>query len=462
MFLHINDILNILYKKSILDNIPINGISIDSRTIKCGEVFFALKGVHYDGHLFIKEAIQKGASAIICSNKYNCEYNNTTLFPLIIKIEDPLVALGKVANKYRSKFTSTKIIAITGSNGKTTTKDMLFEILKTNGKTIASKKNFNNRIGLPISMFNLNYNIKYAVFELGSSLCGEIKLLTNILNPDIGLITNIGDTHLESFISSNGVFLEKKSLFDNMKKKSIRIINNDDKFLKLLNNKYRTMTFSLNNTADVYVKNIKFNFNATSFVLCYKNKQVNIKIATKERFNILNALAASSCAICLGISLKNIKYGLEKFILPPMRMERLITRQGLILINDAYNANPSSMKEAITSVIETYSKKKIYLILGDMLELGPKANKYHFELGMFINSKKNIAAVYLLGIFSLYIKQALRITNVFHFHDKINLLNKLKITPIDNNSVLFFKGSRLVQMETLYINIVKLYFCKIN
>jgi UDP-N-acetylmuramoyl-tripeptide--D-alanyl-D-alanine ligase len=456
MHLYINDILTIFYKKSIVNNIPIKGISIDSRTIRRGEVFFALKGKHYDGHMFIKEAINKGAVAIVCSNKFNFKVSSKSTF--IIKIDDTLIALGQVANQYRNKFTKTKIIGITGSNGKTTTKDMLFEILRITGKTIASKDNCNNRIGLPMSIFNLDYDIKYAVFELGSSLCGEIKTLANILNPDIGLITNIGCTHLESFTSDNGVFIEKKALFDNMKKNSMRIINNDDKFLRLINNDSNTMTFALTNIADIYVKNIKFNFNETNFVLCYQDSKINIKIATIEKFNILNALAASSCAICLGIPLKSIKYGLEKFMLPPMRMEKVVTRRGVILINDAYNANPSSMKESINSVLKIYSRKKIYLILGDMLELGPKADKYHFALGNFLNSKHNIEAIYLFGSLSLYIKKAVHIKNVFHFNNKKKLLNKLQVTLIDDKSVLFFKGSRLMQMETLYIKCCKFLF----
>jgi UDP-N-acetylmuramoyl-tripeptide--D-alanyl-D-alanine ligase len=459
MILYINDLLTILHNKPIMIDIPIKGISIDSRTIQRGEVFFALNGKHYDGHKFIKEAMKKGALAIVYSKEYQYTISQKNIF--FIKTYDTLVALGKLANYYRKKFTNTKIIGITGSNGKTTTKEMLFKILRTYGKTIASKNNFNNRIGVPLSIFSLDYNVKYAVFELGSSLFGEINLLSKMLDPDVGLITNIGLTHLKSFRSYSGVFQEKKALFDNMKTNSTIILNQDDEFLKTINkhNSHcdKLITFSLKNSAaDVYIKHIKYYYNTTKFVLCTKGETVQITLATRVKFNILNALAASTCAIHLGIPFKNIRYGLESFIFPKMRMETFTSKNGLILINDSYNANPSSMKEAVNSVLRIYNGKRIYLILGDMLDLGEKEKDYHFELGKFLDSKKNIESIYLLGNLSIYIYKALYNNHALHFFTPNTLFNKLKHIPANNNTVFFFKASRLIHMEEIYLNFCKL------
>jgi UDP-N-acetylmuramoyl-tripeptide--D-alanyl-D-alanine ligase len=450
---YLKELIPAINAKSVIGDtgILIKGVSIDSRTTKRGEVYFALQGNRYDGHDFINQAIQKGASSIVCSrNDINLGKSFTKVLS-IIKTEDTLVALGKLAKTYRSKFKNIKILGITGSNGKTTTKEILTSILSLRGETISNEGNLNNRVGLPLSIFNLTKSAKYAVFEMGTSLRGEIEILSDIVKPDLGVITNIGFSHLETFLSTGGVFKEKRVLYENVKENGCAVINNDDEYLKTISNvgNRKIITFALDTDADVYAKNITLYQDKAVFDLFYKKIFVRVLMLQKGRFNIANALAAASCAIGLGFCLEEIKKGIEKFTPPKMRMETLTTSCGVVLINDAYNANPSSAKQAIQAVIESYCGKEINLVLGDMLELGSKSLDYHFELGKFISSQ-NVKSVNLYGKMSLAAKEALSAKNVFYSKDLDALLANLKQLPTGNNSVFLFKASRGMKLEDAY------------
>jgi UDP-N-acetylmuramoyl-tripeptide--D-alanyl-D-alanine ligase len=426
------------------------GVSIDTRTIKKGEAYFALQGKHYDGHNFIKEAVSKGAAAIIYSDeKYDS--SNFKNSAAAIKVKDTLTALGNFAKAYKAKFKDIKIVGITGSNGKTTAKEILVSILSLKGKTLSNKGNFNNRIGLPISLFNLTSDAKYAVFEMGTSLFGEIKILADILRPNIGAITNIGYSHLETFLSPSGVFEEKKVLFDFIENSGFAVVNNDDTLLKTISfdSNFKVKTFALNAKADVFAKNIMLFNDRVEFKLFHKNDFIQISMRSKGVFNVSNALCASASALSFGFSLAEIKSGIENFIPPKMRMETVTTKTGAILINDAYNANPSSMKESILAVKQIYPDKNICLVLGDMLELGEKSDSYHRGLGKFIASQ-NINSVYLLGEITSHTKAALANRNVFHSLNSDDILNKLNENRADKNTVFLFKASRGMKLEIIF------------
>ena len=450
---HLKELICALHGKFITGdpNLLIKGISIDSRTIKKGEAYFAIKGSRYNGHDFINEAIDKGAVAVVYSEDIINSIKSFSKFPLLVETNDTLIALGELAKAHRSKFQNTKIVGITGSNGKTTTKEMLTSILGKKGKTLSNQGNFNNRIGVPLSVLQLTSDTEYAVFEMGTSLHGEIKILSDIVNPDVGLITNIGFSHLEIFTSPEGVFKEKNDLFDNVKKSGCIVINNDNNFLKTIQNivSQRIITFAIDNVADVYVKNIELCSNKTDFDLFYKGNSVKISMHAIGRFNVENALAAASCAIGLGFSLDKIKEGIEIFIPPKMRMETLITSSGVVLINDAYNANPSSTKQAIQTVLQCYAGKKINLVLGDMLELGDKSEDYHFELGTFI-ANQNINSVSLVGNMMVNTKNAIENKDVFYSDNPDNLLRHLEKISVDENSLFLFKASRYMKLEEIY------------
>jgi UDP-N-acetylmuramoyl-tripeptide--D-alanyl-D-alanine ligase len=434
-------------------NILVKGISIDSRTILKDEIYFAIEGKNYDGHDFISDAISKGACVVVYSKDSYFDRCVNANKIVMLKTTNTVVTLGEAARAYIKKFKNIKKVAITGSNGKTTTKEMLSSILKTKGKTLSNKGNYNNRIGLPLSIFNLTSDVEYAVFEMGTSVFGEIKILSDIVKPQVGVITNIGFSHIEAFKCLNGVLKEKINLFYSINENDVIVINDDDENLRNLSNKElknrKIIKYSLQTVnSDVYARDIRVSQNKINFTLCYNNKSEDIFIHANGIFNVLNALAATSCSIALGIPLIDIKAGLESFVPPKMRMDTVITSNGYVLINDAYNANPSSAKASIEAVLELYPDKQINLVLGDMLELGKDSDEFHFELGKFINSK-NINSISLLGDKSLNMMNAITNKNVFYARNKESLLFHLKTFP-KNNSVFLFKASRGMELEKIY------------
>ncbi|MDR1122647.1 MAG: UDP-N-acetylmuramoyl-tripeptide--D-alanyl-D-alanine ligase [Endomicrobium sp.] len=434
-------------------NLLVDGVSIDSRTIHKGEAYFAIKGKRYDGHNFIKEVVNKAASVIVYSNKNLKSFARFSKFPAMVKTDNTIVALGKFAKYYREKFKNVSVVGITGSNGKTTTKEILFSILNNKGKTLSNKGNFNNKIGLPLSVFNLTSQCQYAIFEIGTSLYGEVEILSSILMPDIAVITNIGFSHLEAFISPEGVFKEKKVLFEKVKENGCLVINNDDRFLRTIIDvvgRRKIITFGLNCQADVTAENIKLFPNQTVFNIYFNKESLEIFMPVCAKFNIYNALSAGACALGLGLSLRDIKAGIESFSHPKMRMEVVYVKNGGVLINDTYNANPSSMRNSIDAVLQSYPCKNVNLVLADMLELGNKSDEYHFELGKFIRDKK-INSVNLFGDIIFNTKIGLGDNkNVFYSKSLDEFLNNLKNIDIDENSVFLFKGSRGMKLEKIF------------
>ncbi|MDR3195439.1 MAG: UDP-N-acetylmuramoyl-tripeptide--D-alanyl-D-alanine ligase [Endomicrobium sp.] len=433
-------------------NLLVEGVSIDSRTIRKGEAYFAIKGKRYDGHDFIKEVVDKEASAIVYSSDNLKHFTSFSKFPSMIKTDDTLAALGKFAKCYRRKFKNVSIVGVTGSNGKTTTKEILFSILNQKGKTLSNKGNFNNRIGLPLSIFNLTSQYQYAIFETATSLYGEIEILSDILMPDVAAITNIGFSHLDTFVSPEDVFKEKKYLFENVKENGCIIVNTDDKFLKTIKDGggRKIITFGADSSADVTAENIKLFPDQTVFDICFNKESLEVFMPARGKFNAHNALCAAACAVGLGLSLKDIKTGIELFVPPKMRMETVSAKNGAILINDAYNANPSSMRNSIDAVLQSYPDKKVNLVLADMLELGDKTDEYHFDLGKFIGDKK-INSVNLFGNIIFNTKTGLGDKkNVFYSKNSDELLNNLKNIDIDKSSVFLFKGSRGMKLEEIF------------
>ncbi|AKL97676.1 UDP-N-acetylmuramoyl-tripeptide--D-alanyl-D-alanine ligase [Endomicrobium proavitum] len=431
--------------------LSVKNISIDSRTVKKGEVFFAIKGENYDGHNFIGEAVSRGASAIVCSQYDIGLVKPFPSFPAVVKVDDTVIALGDLAKAYRKRFKDIKIVGITGSNGKTTTKEILSSILNTQGKTVSNKGNFNNRIGLPLSILNLTSDVKYGVFELGTSVKGEIKILSDILCPDIAIITNIGCSHLETFVNPEGVYEEKKALLDAIAGWSFAVVNKDDEYLKnaVAAGGAKIISFAIANNADVTAKNISLRSGGQLFELHYGKGFVYVNMPSKGKFNVLNALGASAAALGLGCSLEDVKKGIENFKAPAMRMETIVTKRGVTLINDAYNANPSSVRESINAVLEAYPSSEINLVLGDMLELGENSALYHKELGKFISDKK-IKSVYLAGEMSFYTKESAGKKVVFYCGKSSDLFAALKKSGANKKSVFLFKGSRGMKLENTY------------
>lgn len=435
-------------------DICINKIGIDSRIIDKDSLFFAIKGKNLDGHDFIKDVVEKKVSGVIYSDD-GIQINYSPFQPVFIKVQNTSVALELVSKMYKSKFTDLKTVAITGSNGKTTTKEMLASILKQRAKTLNNQGNFNNRIGVPLTVFNLTYDTKYAVFELGTSEFGEIKALTNIVTPDYAIITNIGSSHLEFFKNQENVLQEKMQIIDGLNNNGTVALNIDNPHLKSIVNHIskKVITFGFSTDADIYAKNIKLDTDTPLFDVFINGTFETFEIPVKGKFNILNALGAISIATAMGFSINEIKQGLKTFSPPKMRMQSVKLDNGAIVINDAYNANPSSMKESISSLEQSYPNKDIILVLGDMLELGENSEQYHREIGELINKIQSVTAVYLFGAQSKYIKNAILNKKTDYFDNRDLLLQDLK-KYLKNNSLVLFKASRGIKLDIIYDKLI--------
>ena len=347
------------------------GISIDSRTIKEGELFIALTGARFDGHYFIDEALKKGTGAIV---------NYPPVIPVrgknIIHVNNTLKALQVIA-RYRRLSRQAKVIGVTGTNGKTTTKEMISAILADNHNVLISRGNLNNQIGLPLCLTELDDH-DIAILEMGASRPGDIMELSDIARPDVGVITNIGPAHLEGFGSLDMVRDTKLELLNFV---NAVVVNSDDPRINdISSDGRRVITFGLNQKADVRADCILHEEGGIRFRLHLKEgPSTDITLRVFGLFNLYNALAAISVSRLFNIPLKDVRASLEKFSGVPMRFE-LKELKGAMVLSDLYNANPASMEEAIKELIRLRRGRAV-AVLGDMLELGSYGEEAHRKLG---------------------------------------------------------------------------------
>jgi len=443
------------------ENKKIENISIDTRTIKDKDVFFAIVGKSLDGHNFIPEAINKKASVIVYS-KDNTDTSNK--FVCFIKVKDTALALEQNAKNYKAKFKNLFTVAITGSNGKTTTKELITAILKQQGNTLNNQGNFNNRIGVPLTIFNLTEQHKYAVVEMGTSEFGEIKVLSDIICPNCAVLTNIGDSHLEFFKNRENVLKEKIHIIDNISKDGFVVLNNDDVLLQkvLPSIKQEVITYGFSETSFVRAENINLTEEKPSFDLYINNKFIErISVAMKGKFNILNSLAAIAVAYKLNFTVVDIKKALLNFVPPKMRMQTVKLKDEMLAINDAYNANPCSMQNSILSLKDSFPNRKVILILGDMLELGENSDNFHKELGKMIDGLEYIKAVFLFGKKVINTKENIKNKEVVLFKENIPETEEKLFRKIENdfekNMIIFFKGSRGIKLDKICDNFITKY-----
>jgi UDP-N-acetylmuramoyl-tripeptide--D-alanyl-D-alanine ligase len=415
----------------------IKNISINSTDIKNNDLFLGIKGEKFDGDNFAEIAIKKGALAAIVSKDVKNLENK-------IIVKNGREALGKIAQYWKAQ-SKIPLVAITGSNGKTTTKEMIGSIIScyvgSKLKVLMSKGNFNNDIGLPLSLLNIKKTQKFAVVEMGMNHKGEIKYLSEIAKPDVAVITNIGEAHIEFFGSKAGIAKAKSEIFSGLKKNGIAVINREDEFYSVLKTaalRKKVMTFGLTSKSDVYVKKT---VQGISQIKTPKGI-VEIKVKLKGEHNLKNALAAIAASIALKIPLKAIKRGIESIKSVHGRLELKKGLRGCILIDDTYNANPASMRAAI-DVLANQDCEKI-LIIGDMGELGKKEVEYHKSIGAYIKKNK-ILEVVGTGKLTKHVIDHCK-GNAKWFEDKKALINYIK-TKIKKNSCVLVKGSRFMKME---------------
>lgn len=427
----------------------INAVSIDTRSLRKGDYFFALSGKNFDGHNYLIQAIEKGAAGLVVSRKDIDIGNPFPAPPAIVCVKDTQAALGDLAAFLRRKW-DIPVVAVTGSNGKTTTKEMLSSILRQKGPALSTSGNLNNQIGLPLTIFNLNKAHEFAIVEMGTSWPGEIGRLAKITAPDIGIITNIGMTHLENFKTDENVFKEKSELIDALPASGTAVLNADDPFLAKAAARLgkKAVTFGIENKADVTCKNLKLWPGNPAFELVVGGRAITtITLPVFGRFNVYNALAAAAAAWKLGMSPVFIKNGLESFVVPNMRMNVINLISGATLVVDAYNANPSSMQSAMRTFAESFQDRDKVAVLGDMLELGDASREEHKKLGQFVDMMP-FSHVHFFGPMSVFAHAAVKEGKSTHHENKDHLINDIK-NLVSSNTAVFFKASRGMHFEEI-------------
>jgi UDP-N-acetylmuramoyl-tripeptide--D-alanyl-D-alanine ligase len=419
----------------------IRGIKIDSRKIEKDDLFVAVKGVKYDGHDFIESALSKGAVAAVVSRQ---EAERRKLVDnRYIVVEDTVYALGELARHHRKRL-NLNVVAVTGSNGKTTVKNLIYEILSTNGPALKSPANFNNLFGLPLSIFQLGSNHKFAVLELGMSARGEISRLAEIASPEIAVITNVGPVHLEFFKSIDEIAAAKLEILEWIEPGGSLIVNGDDEMLagKIYRKDYEIIRFGLSGDNDIYVQDLTFD---QKQLPSFKIAGIRIRSSLPGVHNVYNILAAFAVSRALGVSAEAVAAAISRCRPGKMRSE-IVTKKGTTLIIDCYNANPVSMKYALDTLAAMECKGHRIAVLGDMLELGERSEMYHRQIGAYALGI-GIDSVFCYGPLSGFIAEAFG-EKALHFDEQGELAGRL-LSEIDRGDIVLFKGSRGMALENI-------------
>ncbi len=367
-------------------SVRVSGLSTDTRTLSPGDLYVALRGDRYDGHDFIDEAVRRGAAALMVAESALWALtgkDSEGKDPLpIVAVDDTQKAMLGLASWYRRRF-DIPLVAITGSNGKTTTKDLLGTILTSEGETVFSERSFNNFVGVPLTLFKITPGSRFAVAEIGTNAPGEIRTLTEVADPLIGVVTNISPSHLAGLNSVEGIAREKGDLLRGTRRGGTAVINSDDPFCGKMRAAAldegaaaKVVTFGLRRTADLMAREIEVDTRGISFTL----GSTAVELPLLGVHNVYNALAAFACALELGLDREKIAAALKEFRGTPMRLEP--SRVGsLFVVNDAYNANPASVAVAIKTFTDYPARGRKLIILGDMLELGKRTRELHRRTG---------------------------------------------------------------------------------
>ena len=358
-------------------DVPFLRVTTDTRKLEAGDLYVALKGENFDGHDFVAAARDKGAAGALVSTPVDCGLPQ-------VCIDDTLSGLQNSAASWRSQF-DLPVVAVTGSNGKTTTKQMLAAVFAARGPVLATQGNLNNHIGVPLTLLSLRDEHRTAVIEMGANHRGEIALLTHIARPGVGVITQAGDAHLEGFGSREGVARGKGELFAGLRG-GVAVINRDDAYAPLwqeLAGDNAVLGFGFCEEADVRALQAQpyppESPTGMRFTLQAQEGRQTVDLPLPGRHNVGNALAAAACGVALGLDLRDIADGLARMQLPQGRLSWMTTPQGARLLDDSYNANPTSLAAGVELLADLAGER--WLVLGGMAELGPEAPRLHFEAG---------------------------------------------------------------------------------
>ncbi|WP_421382841.1 UDP-N-acetylmuramoyl-tripeptide--D-alanyl-D-alanine ligase [Bacillus salacetis] len=446
--------INVENDLSAFQDVTIQGVSIDSRKIEKGNLFIPFKGEKVDGHKFVEGAIKSGAAASLWEKDVP---NPPEGLPIII-VEDSLQALQNLSTAYRHEL-GIKVVGITGSNGKTTTKDMVANLLSLKYKVQKTQGNFNSHIGLPLTILDLEKDTEVAVLEMGMSGFGEIEQLSTIALPDAAVITNIGESHLQDLGSREGIAKAKLEIISGLREEGLFVYYGEEPLLNERIDKdwpFRVETFGKGTENTLYPLEVKTTDSGSVFRV-NAEPDTEVVLPVLGEHNVMNALASMLIAKELGVDYKEMPQAFQQLKLTKMRMEMMEGKHGEKILNDAYNASPTSMRAAIglLSGLEGYSKK--ILVAGDMLELGPNEEAYHYEVGQEVQKGK-VDLVFTYGDLAKNTAKGaaenIGEENVFSFDDKQQLTEKLE-SILQGNEVILFKASRGMELEEIIENLTK-------
>jgi UDP-N-acetylmuramoyl-tripeptide--D-alanyl-D-alanine ligase len=434
-WLTLREIAEMAHGHLIGDDLPITSVSTDTRTLSAGQLFIALRGPQFDGHDCVERESNLPAAGLMVARKLN------TPLPQII-VDDTQLALSRLAENWRERLKLT-VIGLTGSNGKTTVKEMIAAILAQKGKIFATRGNLNNHIGVPLTLLSIRPEHDFAVVEMGANHPGEIGGLTDIVQPQVALITNAAPAHLEGFLSLDGVAKAKAEIFNGLDDKGIAIINADDNYADFWRRKASgicAMYFGFDHSADVYGSWQK----GRDLILSTPLGQIDVKLPLQGRHNAMNALAASTAAIAVGAQLKHIKEGLEA--MHPVS-GRLVAAAGIghaQILDDSYNANPGSFDAALEVLAQCPGEH--WLVLGDMAELGDFAEVFHRQVGE-MSRARGVRRLYALGSLTQTAVAAFG-AGAIHYKNVDDLLRQL-ISDLHSGIYVLVKGSRAMHMDKI-------------
>lgn len=426
-------------------NVPFQFVSTDTRTLQPGDLYVALMGGRFDGHDYVKQAIDKGACAVVISKEMDVSVP-------FLQVADTTQALGRLALFNRQKFNK-DVIAITGSSGKTTVKGMMATLLRQSNEVLVTRGNLNNHIGAPLTLLRINHTYDYAVVELGASAEGEIAYSAGLTKPTVSILTNAGNAHLEGFGDLDTIVRTKGEIIDALNDDGIAVLNADSEHFhtwKARAGKRRVISFGLSDVANVRAENISINESGCcdfELIIADQNAHVNLKVMGQH--NVFNALACAAACHGLGMTIQEIVSGLQKF----EGVEgRLIEKQGLndsVVIDDSYNANPASVRAAV-DVLASRSGHTIF-VLGDMAELGVETQLAHAEMGSYAREAK-INEFFALGEFSRGAADAFG-DNAHWFASHDSLVRFLK-GKLKKEVTVLVKGSRSAHMDRVVSEII--------
>lgn len=432
------------------ENQQIEAVSIDSRQITTNALFVAIKGAHFDGHEFVANAVEAGASAALVEQFVDVNVSQ-------IKVDDCTQALGEIASKWRARH-NLPVVGITGSNGKTTVTAMLAEIFKQLGDTLAPKQSFNNHWGVPLTLLQLKTQHKYAVIEMGMNHFGEIDYLTRITQPTIALINNIATAHIEGLGSKDNIAKAKQEIFNGLVQNGSAVLNLDEPYhqdwaAELSHDRpdVRLFYFGWESQADLQLHQYQADLIGSQFDLCTKNgESVSVTLHVPGKHNASNALAAAACAYVAGVSLNKIARGLSLFSGVEKRVQIKSALNDAQLIDDSFNANPGSMCVGLDLLAQ--GKKtftRTIAVLGNMAELGEFGVKAHQQIGEYA-AKLKIDLVFALQEDETQLAKHYAVANaqVEVFESPEKLVKKL-ITVLDGNTLVLVKGSKSARMHRI-------------